>query len=69
MALDIASAQPGYEQLLELVSRPPAENERPLNEIGRHYDHGNLLRFLQEPMVVEPSQKNPRRRIHSVTSR
>jgi hypothetical protein len=62
MALDLAYAQLSYEQLLELISRPLAENERLLNEIGRHYDRGNLLRFLHEPMVVEPSQKNPRRR-------
>jgi transposase len=31
------------------------DNQRLLNEIGRHHDRGNLLRFLDEPTVVEPT--------------
>lgn len=28
-----------------------AENQRLLNELGRHHDRGNLLRFLDDPMI------------------
>jgi hypothetical protein len=31
-----------------------AENQRLLNELGRHHDRGNLVRFLDEP-TVEPT--------------
>lgn len=31
------------------------DNQRLLNEIGGHHDRGNLLRFLHEPMSVEPT--------------
>lgn len=31
------------------------DNQRLLNEIGRHHDRGNLLRFLHEPTTVEPT--------------
>ena len=32
-----------------------ADNHRLLNEIGRHHDRGNLLRFLHSPTTVEPA--------------
>jgi len=32
-----------------------ADNHRLLNEIGRHHDRGNLLRFLHSPQTVEPT--------------
>lgn len=31
------------------------DNQRLLNEIGRHHERGNLLRFLHEPTTVEPT--------------
>ncbi len=31
------------------------DNQRLLNELGRHHDRGNLLRFLEEPGLVEPT--------------
>ena len=31
------------------------DNQRLLNEIGRHHDRGNLLRFLHNPVKVEPT--------------
>ena len=31
------------------------DNQRLLNEIGRHHDRGNLLRFLHKPTIVEPT--------------
>ena len=31
------------------------DNQRLLNEIGRHHERGNLLRFLHEPATVEPT--------------
>ena len=31
------------------------DNHRLLNEIGRHHDRGNLLRFLHSPETVEPT--------------
>jgi transposase len=31
------------------------DNQRLLNEIGRHHQRGNLLRFLHEPTIVEPT--------------
>jgi transposase len=31
------------------------DNQRLLNELGRHHARGNLLRFLHEPMTVEPT--------------
>jgi len=31
------------------------DNQRLLNEIGRHHQRGNLLRFLHEPTTVEPT--------------
>jgi transposase len=32
-----------------------ADNQRLLNEIGRHHARGNVLRFLHEPATVEPT--------------
>ena len=32
-----------------------ADNHRLLNEIGRHHDRGNLLRFLHSPETIEPT--------------
>lgn len=32
-----------------------ADNHRLLNEIGRHHDRGNLLRFLHSPQTIEPT--------------
>lgn len=32
-----------------------ADNHRLLNEIGRHQDRGNLLRFLHSPQTIEPT--------------
>ena len=32
-----------------------ADNQRLLNEIGRHHDNQNLLRFLASPKTVEPT--------------
>jgi transposase len=31
------------------------DNQRLLNELGRHHERGNLLRFLHEPTVIEPT--------------
>ncbi|MGH9753004.1 MAG: IS66 family transposase [Blastocatellia bacterium] len=31
------------------------DNQRLLNELGRHHDRGNLLRFLHNPVEVEPT--------------
>jgi transposase len=31
------------------------DNQRLLNEIGRHHARGNLLRFLHQPTTVEPT--------------
>ena len=31
------------------------DNQRLLNELGRHHERGNLLRFLYEPQTVEPT--------------
>ncbi|MGH8711596.1 MAG: IS66 family transposase [Burkholderiales bacterium] len=31
------------------------DNQRLLNEIGRHHERGNLLRFPHQPMTVEPT--------------
>ena len=31
------------------------DNQRLVNEIGRHHERGNLLRFLHQPMTVEPT--------------
>lgn len=31
------------------------DNQRLLKEIGRHHERGNLLRFLHEPTIVEPT--------------
>lgn len=33
---------------------PDPDNQRLLNELGRHHDHGNLLRFLDDPRI-EPT--------------
>lgn len=32
-----------------------SDNQRLLNELGRHHERGNLLRFLHEPTTVEPT--------------
>lgn len=32
-----------------------ADNQRLLNELGRHHERGNLLRFLHEPINVTPT--------------
>jgi len=32
-----------------------ADNQRLLNELRRHHERGNLLRFLHEPTVIEPT--------------
>ena len=31
------------------------DNQRLLNELGRHHERGNLLRFLHEPTTIEPT--------------
>jgi transposase len=31
------------------------DNQRLLNELSRHHERGNLLRFLHEPTVIEPT--------------
>ena len=31
------------------------DNQRLLNELGRHHERGNLLRFLYEPQTLEPT--------------
>lgn len=31
------------------------DNQRLLNELGRHHERGNLLRFLHEPVTVAPT--------------
>src|SRR5208282_3790822 len=38
-----------------------ADNQRLLNEIGRHQDRGNLLRFLWDPDHVEPTNNRAER--------
>jgi hypothetical protein len=37
------------------------DNQRLLNEIGRHQDRGNLLRFLWDPEHVEPTNNRAER--------
>jgi transposase len=37
------------------------DNQRLLDEIGRHHDRGNLLRFLDEPEHVEPTNNRAER--------
>ena len=32
-----------------------ADNQRLLNELSRHHERGNLLRFLHEPTTIEPT--------------
>lgn len=46
-----------------LRDRPLADgdNQRLLNEIGRHQDRGNLLRFLWDPEHVEPTNNRAER--------
>ncbi len=34
---------------------PDRDNQRLLNELGRHHERGNLLRFLHEPVAVAPT--------------
>jgi hypothetical protein len=34
---------------------PDADNQRLLDELGWHHARGNLLRFLHEPTVIEPT--------------
>ena len=34
---------------------PDADNQRLLDELGWHHERGNLLRFLHEPTVIEPT--------------
>ena len=36
-------------------SLPDADNQRLLDELGWHHERGNLLRFLHEPTVIEPT--------------
>jgi transposase len=38
-----------------------ADNQRLLDEIGRHHDRGNLLRFLNDPEQVEPTNNRAER--------
>ena len=38
-------------ELLRDRRLPDPDNQRLLNELGRHHDRGNLLRFLQQPEV------------------
>lgn len=58
--------QDGYEQKAALIRDlvtshlrdrrlTDPDNQRLLNELGRHHDRGNLLRFLDEPGLVEPT--------------
>jgi len=37
------------------------DNQRLLDEIGRHQDRGNLLRFLHDPEQVEPTNNRAER--------
>lgn len=37
------------------------DNQRLLDELGWHHDRGNLLRFLQEPATVEPTNNRAER--------
>jgi hypothetical protein len=39
---------------------PDPDNQRLLNELGRHHDAGNLLRFLQDPSI-EPTTNRAER--------
>ena len=39
---------------------PDPDNQRLLNEFGRHDDHGNLLRFLDDP-TIEPTNNRAER--------
>jgi transposase len=40
---------------LRLRQLKDRDNQRLLNEIGRHHERGNLLRFLHSPTTVEPT--------------
>jgi hypothetical protein len=42
-----------------------ADNQRLLNEIGRHHDRGNVLRFLHEPETVAPTNNAAAARLTS----
>jgi hypothetical protein len=37
-----------------------ADNQRLLNEFGRHHDRGNLLRFLEDPRVPPTNNDSER---------
>ena len=37
-----------------------ADNQRLLNEFGRHHDRGNLLRFLEDPRVKPTNNDSER---------
>jgi len=55
--------RPGY-SLREAVTRPrrlvDTDNQRLLDQFGRHHTRGNLLRFLQDPRI-EPTNKTSER--------
>jgi hypothetical protein len=56
---DYAARVQALEEALDWHLRPrplkDADNQRLLNEIGRHHDRGNVLRFLHEPKTVAPT--------------
>ena len=42
-----------------------SDNQRLLNELGRHHNRGNLLRFLHEPTTVSPTNNAAERALRS----
>ncbi len=44
-----------------------ADNHRLLNEIGRHQDRGNLLRFLHSPQTIEPTNNAAERALRRLS--
>jgi hypothetical protein len=66
---DYAARVQALEEALDWHLRPrplkDADNQRLLNEIGRHHDRGNVLRFLHEPETVAPTNNAAAARLTS----
>ncbi|MBI3966836.1 MAG: transposase [Chloroflexi bacterium] len=54
-------------ELLRDRRLPDRDNQRLLDELGRHHDRGNVLRFLRQPEV--PPDNNAAHRAHRPTVR
>src|SRR5215210_3170016 len=56
----VASLQAAVTQHLRPRRLTDADNQRLLNEFGRHHDRGNLLRFLEDPRVPPTNNASER---------